>query len=498
MAFFDKSRELLKTAQKIANDTIGEDNLSKIKEYGKTAVDAGSEAVTKTAKKLTNTISNYSSSGTDSKTNSGNIAKAHKTETKTGYKNGPQFISAACPQCGANLDVENGIDSFYCKYCGNKIVLTSQSDEVIKAKAAKQKNEHREKMADKVIGHLNQRAEQKAIEKERQRKNSNKTIIGCFVVMLLCMSFIFFQTHSQKKQSQAEEAQLQSIVVQIEDDITNGDYDSALVKANNLYYTSGYSKEVRKKWDNTRKALITQIEEAKSVILEKQRQEQGIIEPTPLPTQTPKAEPTPRPTPEPTRYISFGSYSPLIMPDKSFDLEWIILQEDDDKVLLLSDRIIETMPFQRNDSPFNDYHTYWQDCTLRKWLNDDFIHTAFTSEERKHILTSEIESFDLDGLMRKVTYTTEDKIFLLTREEFFLLNSIDKGAWLLYKDESSDWWLRDASYSAIICYITKGGIPNDANDNYYDDMTAEKSCGVRPAMWVDKSFIEDQLVAPLS
>ena len=30
MAFFDKSRELLKTAQKIANDTIGEDNLSKI------------------------------------------------------------------------------------------------------------------------------------------------------------------------------------------------------------------------------------------------------------------------------------------------------------------------------------------------------------------------------------------------------------------------------------------------------------------------------------
>lgn len=49
-----------------------------------------------------------------------------------------------CPACGATLDVEDEIDTFYCKYCGTKVIVEGQSPEVIKAKT-------KIKLADKEI-----------------------------------------------------------------------------------------------------------------------------------------------------------------------------------------------------------------------------------------------------------------------------------------------------------------------------------------------------------
>ena len=44
------------------------------------------------------------------------------------------FIQMKCPNCGADLEIENGIDSFYCKYCGTKILLEGQDTEILKTK----------------------------------------------------------------------------------------------------------------------------------------------------------------------------------------------------------------------------------------------------------------------------------------------------------------------------------------------------------------------------
>ena len=45
-----------------------------------------------------------------------------------------EFNQLKCPSCGADLKVENGLDTFYCQYCGTKIMLQGQSDTVINAK----------------------------------------------------------------------------------------------------------------------------------------------------------------------------------------------------------------------------------------------------------------------------------------------------------------------------------------------------------------------------
>lgn len=38
-------------------------------------------------------------------------------------ENGMELKTLSCPNCGANLEIEDGIDTFFCKYCGYKIIL---------------------------------------------------------------------------------------------------------------------------------------------------------------------------------------------------------------------------------------------------------------------------------------------------------------------------------------------------------------------------------------
>ena len=51
-------------------------------------------------------------------------------------------------------------------------------------------------------------------------------------------------------------------VDEIEIDIENGDFSSAYIKAETLYWDSSWSSEGKKKWNSTRKAVIKQIQEA--------------------------------------------------------------------------------------------------------------------------------------------------------------------------------------------------------------------------------------------
>ena len=61
------------------------------------------------------------------------------------------FHQLKCPNCGATLSIENGLDTFFCTYCGTKLISDGQSDVAIRAKA------------DIILAN-------KALEKERQQQ----------------------------------------------------------------------------------------------------------------------------------------------------------------------------------------------------------------------------------------------------------------------------------------------------------------------------------------
>lgn len=95
-------------------------------------------------------------------------------------------------------------------------------------------------------------------------------------------------------------------------------------------------------------------------------------------------------------------------------IKWRILKQTGDKAMLLADRMPDTCPF--NDT-YND--TSWSECSLRRWLNSEFISRAFT--------TSEIAAIEETDVKNDANYyfgtacgpDTKDRVFVLSESETF-------------------------------------------------------------------------------
>ena len=76
--------------------------------------------------------------------------------------------------------------------------------------------------------------------------------------------------------------------------------------------------------------------------------------------------------------------------------------------------ILERMPFDHAVSG-----EMWIGCTMRKWLNETFLHEAFTDEEIHCIQISKNTMDESDLYDDAVPYkcTTFDKVFALSQEE---------------------------------------------------------------------------------
>ena len=166
-----------------------------------------------------------------------------------------ELKSLFCPNCGASLDVEDGLDTFFCKYCGNKILLQGQSKAAYDAKVRVKHMEHKERLQEK-------RDAQERYRMEFKQKDERRTlaiVFGIFgAIIAMCLIISAVGNAGAKKQ----ERELQAIVDQIMIDIENEDFAAAYVKANSLYWDDSWTSEGEDKWDATRKEIIKQIEEA--------------------------------------------------------------------------------------------------------------------------------------------------------------------------------------------------------------------------------------------
>lgn len=43
-----------------------------------------------------------------------------------------QFVSVTCPQCGANLQIEEGREFAFCSYCGTKVMMTNENEHIVR------------------------------------------------------------------------------------------------------------------------------------------------------------------------------------------------------------------------------------------------------------------------------------------------------------------------------------------------------------------------------
>jgi len=173
-----------------------------------------------------------------------------------------EFIKLKCPSCGADLNVDNGLDTFFCQYCGAKILLHGQNSDALQAKA-KVKIVETEANKELEMQKEKHRAEKEEREfKEKVSKKAEKEVIIMAVVMLIVCSLVLSCFSFVEKR---EVKELNSLYSEILIDIQNKDYDIALLKANRLRTSVSTQPEaVKQEWDETRENLIKQIESLKS------------------------------------------------------------------------------------------------------------------------------------------------------------------------------------------------------------------------------------------
>ncbi|MEG1360879.1 MAG: DUF6273 domain-containing protein, partial [Clostridia bacterium] len=187
--------------------------------------------------------------------------------------------------------------------------------------------------------------------------------------------------------------------------------------------------------------------------------------------------------------MTFGSYEQDNNTSNGAEaIEWLVLAREGDRALVISVDCLDCVQYHTERTA-----TTWETSTLRTWMNDTFLNTAFTQTEQQAIPTVPITTPKNPKYGTDPGNDTKDKVFCLSIQEAESLFSSDRarqskptpyaekqGA---YTDDDGygSWWLR--SPGVLQCdaasVVSDGSVYRDGW-NVGDDNTA-----VRPALWLD-------------
>ena len=219
-------------------------------------------------------------------------------------------------------------------------------------------------------------------------------------------------------------------------------------------------------------------------------------------------------------------------------IEWIVLEDNGDTLVLMSKDIIESKTLDDYSDGQTDY--IWADSSLRKWLNNEFLKTAFSDTEiscikqRTWEYDESPESTSEDSSGKDVT----DKVSILSYEEVLMYymgkdlsfddtkvycpNLVAKPSDAIVKSDSnknglglftvsiigkqeyqdmgypddiindsfSEWWLRTSNYNETqLMYVSSHGKIYDYGTSYKSETYKNK--GIRPVIEVSASAVSN-------
>ena len=189
--------------------------------------------------------------------------------------------------------------------------------------------------------------------------------------------------------------------------------------------------------------------------------------------------------------ITLGTYPQTASGDDNTPIEWICLDRKGDSALLITKYAIKAAKYNYI------YDTVtWEDCSLRRILNEDFLQDHFSIEEQEAIMTKSI-SVDIASSSSKKD--VQDKIFILNNNEvrqYFktkesrmcaltenvanIKNMSFISSQKVDGKQACAWWLRDAVTEGNSAYIV-----NEYGAIWGYGYEVDWTICVRPAMWVD-------------
>ena len=206
-------------------------------------------------------------------------------------------------------------------------------------------------------------------------------------------------------------------------------------------------------------------------------------------------------------YVIFGTYEQdNNLANGNEDIEWLVLAKENNRLLVISRYALDS-------KHYHDQHVAvtWETCTLRTWLNQDFLNTAFSSAEQAMIPTVTVKAEKQDYRGPNPGNDTQDRVFLLSSPEvelYFPMRYVEEqgrvrnrravdheatrssrtckptaylAAQLALDDEERvGWWLRSpGDLTTKAEQIENDGVLNECTVDMGDDIA------VRPAMWIE-------------
>ncbi len=174
------------------------------------------------------------------------------------------------------------------------------------------------------------------------------------------------------------------------------------------------------------------------------------------------------------------------------DIEWFVLDKEGEKILVVSKYALDCQMYNEKREGIT-----WETCTIRKWLNNDFLNAAFNFEEKAKISSVPVSADKYYDCNTNVGNATKDKLFLLSVTEvnnYFSSDSarlckptpyaVSKGVYIKEANDASWWWLRSPGsyYQDYAAYVDSNG---DVCNN--GSFVCNGLYAVRPAMWIDIS-----------
>ena len=189
--------------------------------------------------------------------------------------------------------------------------------------------------------------------------------------------------------------------------------------------------------------------------------------------------------------VSFGRYEQDNRTDNGAEpIQWIVLRKENGRLLLMSVSVLDQQPYHADNGKIT-----WEDCSLRKWLNETFSETAFTDAERAVIAKTKLTNDHNPASYVSGGRDTEDRIFIFSFSElleylqgctfldgiyafpssYAVAQGVERHEWY----ETACWWLRTPGIDAdSAVYCDMAGKP------LYSARVGKLGYGVRPSMWI--------------
>ncbi len=387
------------------------------------------------------------------------------------------------------LSMEAKFNEIYKSACHYKLSLTisglSKAIELFKSIPDWKDSQNQIYVCEKLLEETKEKNEAKRIEEERQeeisrikerKRNKRNKIIGIAVITVFSLFVIFLIVNSIVVSNRKYNYAIALM--------NDGNYEEAISAFEEL----GLYSDSREKINACQYAIAIDLMNANKTV----EAYEALIELDDYKDSAEKAESIYNQykikTAKVGNYIFFGAYEQDDNTSNGKEaIEWKVLEVNESRILVVSKYVLDCKPYNTSGTA-----VFYQSCSLRKWLNNDFLNSAFSSIEKKMIPTGTVLADENPHYTTPQGNATQDKIFLLSIKEVnnYFPYSWDRSCESTYYADvrgasSGDcqWWLRTSGayndYPATVW--------SDGTVSYYGTAINDNSVGVRPAMWIDIS-----------